>query len=80
MTFRTQKIEYRILFDMVKNQFMAIDTTNEENVAFGKTIEKAVSKLNHSNQEANFVEIPDSINQQSRLCSFATDGSFFIYF
>lgn len=49
MTFRTQKIEYRILFDMVKNQFMAIDTTNEENVAFGKTIEKAVSKLNHSN-------------------------------
>ncbi|WP_288322594.1 hypothetical protein [uncultured Enterococcus sp.] len=48
MTFTKINIEYRVAFDTVSNQFMAIDATNENNVAFGITIEQAVRALNES--------------------------------
>lgn len=48
MTFTKTNIEYRVAFYTVSNQFMAIDATNENNVAFGITIEQAVRALNES--------------------------------
>ncbi|MFN6870288.1 hypothetical protein [Enterococcus hirae] len=48
MTFTKTNIEYRVAFDTVSNQFMAIHATNENNVAFGITIEQAVRALNES--------------------------------
>lgn len=48
MTFTKTNIQYRVAFDTSTNQFMAIDATNEKNVAFGVTIEQAVRALNES--------------------------------
>lgn len=45
MTFKKNNITYRVAFDVVKNHFMAIDLANEENVAYGVTIEKAIAAL-----------------------------------
>lgn len=46
MTFKTNQLEYRIMFDTSRNQFMAISVNDESKVAFGMTIEKAVHSLN----------------------------------
>lgn len=48
MTFTKTNMTYRIAFDTTTNQFMAIDASNENNVAFGITIEQAVRALNES--------------------------------
>ena len=49
MTFTQKNIEYRVAFDTSTNQFIAIDATNDKNVAFGITIEQAVRALHESN-------------------------------
>ena len=41
-------MQYRVAFDTTSNRFMAIDAQNENNVAFGITIEQAVLALNES--------------------------------
>ncbi len=46
MTFTKTNMKYRVAFDTTTNQFMAIDASNEKNVAFGVTIEQAVRALN----------------------------------
>lgn len=48
MTFKTSKIEYRIMLDTQSNQFMAVDAHDNTKIAFGNTIEKAILSLNHS--------------------------------
>lgn len=48
MTFTKMNMEYRVAFDTTTNQFMAIDAPNENNVAFGVTVEQAVRALNES--------------------------------
>jgi len=46
MTFKKEELAYRIAFDTNTNQFMAIDSKNEERVAYGVTIEHAIKNLN----------------------------------
>lgn len=48
MTFTKTNMQYRVAFDTTSNRFMAIDAQNENNVAFGITIEQAVRALNES--------------------------------
>ncbi|MFQ9320760.1 MAG: hypothetical protein ACLR3E_01690 [Enterococcus durans] len=48
MTFTKTNMKYRVAFDTTTNQFIAIDASNEKNVAFGVTIEQAVRALNES--------------------------------
>ena len=46
-------MQYRVAFDTTSNRFMAIDAQNENNVAFGITIEQAVRALNESRYGVN---------------------------
>ena len=46
MTFTKTNMKYRVAFDTTTKQFMAIDASNDKNVAFGITIEQAVRALN----------------------------------
>ncbi|WP_165004651.1 MULTISPECIES: hypothetical protein [unclassified Enterococcus] len=48
MTFTKTNLSYRVAFDTASNRFMAIDASNEKNVAFGITIEQAIRALNES--------------------------------
>ena len=48
MTFTKAAIEYRIAFDSVKNEFLAIDAHNENHVASGVTIEQAITNLKNA--------------------------------
>ena len=48
MTFTKTNMQYRLASDTTSNRFMAIDAQNENNVAFGITIEQAVRALNES--------------------------------
>ena len=50
MTFTKVNMKYRVVLDTTTNQFMAIDASNENNIAFGVTIEQAVRALNESRQ------------------------------
>ncbi|MGX7420072.1 hypothetical protein ACWOFR_14835 [Carnobacterium gallinarum] len=45
MVFNNNNLKYRIAFDTAKNIFMAIDATDESNVAYGITIEQAIVEL-----------------------------------
>lgn len=45
MTFTTLELQYRIAFDSESNRFLAIEVNNEENVAYGVTIEQAIVAL-----------------------------------
>lgn len=45
MTFTTLELQYRIAFDSESNRFLAIEVNNEENVAYGITIEQAIVAL-----------------------------------
>ncbi|GEN92113.1 hypothetical protein LQF61_04220 [Tetragenococcus koreensis] len=51
MTFKKENLDYRIAFDTSTNQFMAIDSKNEQHVAYGVTIEHAIKNL--STEKAN---------------------------
>lgn len=53
MTFTKTNMQYRVAFDTTSNRFMAIDAQNENNVAFGITIEQAVRALNESREGVN---------------------------
>lgn len=46
MTFKKEDLVYRIAFDTNTNQFMAIDSKDEQHVAYGVTIEHAIKNLN----------------------------------
>lgn len=46
MTFKNESLAYRIAFDSSTNQFMAIDSKDEQHVAYGVTIEHAIKNLN----------------------------------
>lgn len=46
MTFKKEDLAYRIAFDTNTNQFMAIDSKDEQHVAYGVTIEHAIKNLN----------------------------------
>ncbi len=50
MTFTKVAIEYRIAFDSVKNEFLAIDAHNENHVASGVTIEQAITNLKNAHK------------------------------
>ncbi|MGM0124638.1 hypothetical protein IGI37_002032 [Enterococcus sp. AZ194] len=45
MTFTKTNLAYRVAFDSVKNEFIAIDARNEANIAYGITIEEAIKEL-----------------------------------
>ncbi|GCF95744.1 hypothetical protein NRIC_36350 [Enterococcus florum] len=45
MTFLKENRYYRIAFDFVNNQFLAIDAADENKFAFGITIEQAIDTL-----------------------------------
>lgn len=46
MTFNKENLAYRIAFDSNTNQFMAIDSKDEQHIAYGVTIEHAIKNLN----------------------------------
>ena len=48
MTFTKTNMQYRVAFDTTPTRFMAIDAQNENNVAFGITLEQAIPGLNES--------------------------------
>ncbi len=45
MTYKNTNLVYRIAFDTTQNVFIAIDANNENNCAYGVTIEQAVANL-----------------------------------
>lgn len=45
MTFTKENLSYRIAFDTTSNKFMAIDSKNDQHVAYGVTIEEAIRNL-----------------------------------
>lgn len=45
MTYKNTNLVYRIAFDTIQNVFIAIDANNENNCAYGVTIEQAVANL-----------------------------------
>lgn len=49
MTFTKTNLDYRIAFDSVKNQFLAIDAHDENRIAYGVTIEQAITNLKSIN-------------------------------
>ncbi|HLQ40425.1 MAG TPA: hypothetical protein VK118_05625 [Tetragenococcus sp.] len=50
MTFMKEDLTYRIAFDTMNNKFMAIDSKNDQHLAYGVTIEEAIKNLNIQNK------------------------------
>lgn len=45
MTFKGNQSNYRVLFDTKHNLFIIVDATNEQQIAQGITIERALKEL-----------------------------------